>query len=243
MNNKLTAIAFALMLTTTAAQAANDSVGLRADMTGADVNAGPVLSTWNPAGANAGYGFAALVDRFTDSGAQPWTALTVGAEIVATNHSGVNQVAFGIATEAWADFGSFSMLTGLEATAINREPNNPERKISLWSTFKNRPDTEYNLPPVDPANMNSQALRIQSQPGTGFERGIVYAQLSMHASRNLVRPVAIDFSEMDEAAVEAVDLIRFPDGCSLVYLGHGMLSTRCDKQPGELTRSPTKPSP
>ena len=145
MKNKLTAIALALLLTTTAAQAANDSVGFGADMTGADV--------------------------------------------------------------------------------------------------KNRPDTEYNLPPVDPANMNSQALRIQSQPGTGFERGIVYAQLSMHASRNLVRPVAIDFSEMDEAAVEAVDLIRFPDGCSLVYLGHGMLSTRCDKQgPDEVTRSPTKQS-
>jgi hypothetical protein len=229
MNKKLTAIAFALALATSSAHAANDVAGLGADMTGADINAGAVLSTWNPSGPAVGYGFAALVDRYTDSGAQPWTAYTVGAEIVASNHSGVNQVAFGIATEAWADFGSYSMLTGLEATAINREPNNPWRKVSLWATFKNRPDTEYNSPPVDSANMNSQALRIESQPGTGFERGVVYAQASLHGSRNVARPVAIDFSEMDEAAVEGVDLIRFPDGCSLIYLGHGQLGTRCDK--------------
>jgi hypothetical protein len=229
MNKKLTAIAFALTLATTAVEAATDVGGLGADMTGADINAGAVFSTWNPSGAGIGYGFAALLDRFSDGGAQPWTTYTVGAEIVASNHSGVNQVAFGIATEAWADFGSFSMLTGLEATTINREPNNPWRKISLWSTFKNRPDTEYNSPPVDPANMDSQALRIESQPGTGFERGIVYAKLSLHASRNVARPAAIDLSEMDEAAVEGVDLIRFPDGCAVIYLGHGVLGTRCDK--------------
>jgi hypothetical protein len=153
----------------------------------------------------------------------------VGAQINAINHPGVNQIAFGIATEAWADVGSFSMLTGIEATAINREPDNPWRKISMWSTFKNRPDTEYFAPPTDPANMNAQALRIESQPGTGFERGIVFAQISLHVSRNVARPVAIDFAEMDEAAVEGIDVMRFPDGCSVVYLGHGMLGTRCDK--------------
>ena len=102
------------------------------------------------------------------------------------------------------------MLTGIEATAINREPDNPWRKISMWSTFKNRPDTEYFSPPPDPANMNAQALRIESQPGTGFERGIVFAQISLHVSRNVARPVAIDFEEIDEAAVEGIDVMCFP---------------------------------
>jgi hypothetical protein len=228
MMKHLARIAFALLLATAPVDAA-DLAGFGADMTGATVYAGPVLSAWNPAGTDIGYGFAGLVDRFTDNGAKPLSVLTVGAQIVATNRSGVNQVVFGIATEAGADFGSFSALAGLEATAVNREANNPWRKISMWSTFKNRPDTEYFMPPADPANMNAQALRIESQPGTGFERGIVFAQISVHASRNLARPVAIDFAEMDEAAVEGIDVIRFPDGCSVIYLGHGMLGTRCDK--------------
>jgi hypothetical protein len=221
----LARIAFALLLATAPVHATD----LGADMTAATAYAGPILSTWNPAGRDIGYAFAGQVERFTDKGAKPWTVLTVGAQINAINHRGVDQIAFGIATEAWADFGSFSMLTGIEATAINREPDNPWRKIGMWSTFKNRPDTEYFSPPPDPANMNAQALRIESQPGTGFERGIVFAQISLHVSRKVARPVAIDFAEMDEAAVEGIDVMRFPDGCSVVYLGHGMLGTRCDK--------------
>ena len=237
----LAATASALLLTTTAADALHPAdplvatepgsaaSGFGADMTGATVYAGPTFSIWNPARAGIGYAFGGLVNRFSDDGAAPWSVLTVGAQIVAANHSGVHQVAFGIATEAGADYGSFSMVTGIEATAVNREPENPSRKISMWATFKNRSDSEYSLLPADPANMDAQALRIESQPGTGFERGIVFATISLHASRKLGRPVAVDFGEMDEATVETVDLMRFPDGCSLVYLGHGMLSTRCDR--------------
>ena len=77
--------------------------------------------------------------------------------------------------------------------------------------------------------MNTQALRVESQPGTGFERGIVFAPISLHASRNLTRPVAIDFGEMDQADVEGADVMRFPDGCSVIYLGRGQLGTRCDR--------------
>jgi len=248
--NKLTCLACALLLTTAPVGAADlaspvadmtratghpspivsaEPASLGADMTRATVQAGPIVSSWNPDGSDIGYGFAGVLDRFSDSGAKPWSVLTVGAQIVATDHTGINQVVFGIATEAVADFGSFSELTGVEATAFNREPDNPWRKISLWSTFKNRPDTEYSMPPIDAANMDSQALRIESQPGTGFERGVVFARISLHPSRTLVRPVAIDFAEMDEAAVEGVDIIRFPDGCSVVYLGHGTLGTRCDQ--------------
>jgi hypothetical protein len=222
--NRLVSIALALLCATSVSAA-----DLGADMTNASVHKGVVLSTWNPVGMDIGYAFAGQVERLPNRSINPWTVLTVGAQINAVNRTGVNQIAFGIATEAGADFGSFSMLTGIEATAVNREPDNPLRKISMWSTFKNRPDGEYFSPPTDPANMNTQALRVESQLGTGFERGVVFAQISLHASRNLLRPVAIDFAEMDEAAVEGADIMRFPDGCSVVYLGHGQLGTRCDR--------------
>lgn len=222
--NRLAGTALALLCATSVS-----ATDLGADMTNASVHNGAVLSTWNPVGVDIGYAFAGQVERLPNRSIKPWTVLTVGAQINAVNRAGVNQVAFGIATEAGADFGSFSMLTGIEATAVNREPDNPLRKISMWSTFKNRPDGEYFSPPTDPANMASQALRVESQIGTGFERGIVFAGVSLHASRILGRPVAIDFAEMDEVAVEAVDVMRFPDGCSVVYLGRGQLGTRCDK--------------
>jgi hypothetical protein len=161
------------------------------------------------------------------STAMPWSQVTVGAQINATNRRGVNQVVFGIATEAWAEQGSYSMLTGLEATTINREPDNPWRKISLWATFKNRPDGDYFTPLPDPANMGTQALRIESQPGTGFERAIVVAPGALYPSRNSARPALIDLSELPMAEVEKIDLVRFPDGCALVYAGRGNLTVTC----------------
>src|SRR4051812_21061409 len=91
---------------------------------------GPMFAGWNPVKAEAAYLFAGQVDRATAGGAPNWTVLTVGAQINAVNRRGVKQVVFGLATEAWAEQGSFSMLTGLEATTINREPDNPWRKIS-----------------------------------------------------------------------------------------------------------------
>jgi hypothetical protein len=189
---------------------------------------GPVLNFWNPTQTGIAYLFAGQLERSDDAGALPFTVLTVGAQINAVNRAGVHQGAFGIATEAWAEPGSFSMLTGIEATVVNLEPDNPWRKISFWSTFKNRPDTENFTVPTDPMNMGTQALRIESQQGTGYERGVVFAPISLHKSRNLVRPVAIDFAEVPLADLQAVDIMRFPDGCALVYLGQGRLGTRCD---------------
>src|SRR5205814_2751700 len=178
---------------------------------------GPMIVDWKPVRREAAYLFAGQVDRTTAAGAPNWTVLTVGAQINAVNRRGVNQVVFGLATEAWAEQGSFSMLTGLEATTINREPDNPWRKISLWSTFKNRPDTEYASPPLDPANMGSQALRIESQPGTGFERGIVFAPTALHGSRVLERPMAIDLSEISDEEIGSVDIIRIRKDVSVRY--------------------------
>jgi hypothetical protein len=185
--------------------------------------------SWAPTSPDAAYLMYGDLKRASDGGATPWSVLTVGAQINASNDAGVNQIAFGIATEAWAQPGSFSVLTGIEATAINREPNNPFRKISMWSTFKNRPDGDYYNPPADPANLMSQALRIESQPGTGFERAIVFAPISLHASRALARPVAIDFAEMSPEAMASIDVMRFPDGCTLAYLRRTGLVLRCDQ--------------
>jgi hypothetical protein len=190
---------------------------------------GSYYSFWNPTGPDIGYGFAGFVMRQPNSDVADLSTFTVGAQIGAGNVAGVNQGVWGIATEAWAYPGSHSPLFGIEATTINMEPANAWTKASFYATFKNRPDTQFEYQPQDPMNTNSQALRIEAQPGTGYERGIVFGPISMHASTKLARPVAVDFAEMDEAAVEGIDVMRFPDGCSLVYLGHGVLSTRCDK--------------
>src|SRR5438105_36472 len=135
----------------------------------------------------------------------------------AVNRRGVHRVVCGMATEAWAEQGSFAMLTGIEATTINREPDNPWQKISLWSTFKNRPDTEYWTALSDPDSMGSQALRIESQPGTGFERGIVFAPTALHRSRTLERPVPMDLSEINDDEIGGIDIIRICRNVSVRY--------------------------
>lgn len=182
-----------------------------------EAKAGPIYSQWSPTKRDIGYLFAGVLDRWSDDGAPPYSVLTVGAQINAMNRAGVNQIAFGIATEAWAEPGSYSMLTGIEATTINREPDNPHRKISMWSTFKNRADTEIWNPPADPMNLNSQALRVESQIGTGFERGITFAEHSLHPSRAMERPAAIDLSEISDAQIGEIDLIRIRADVSLRY--------------------------
>lgn len=204
-----------------------DLVGLNAATPpGSDTRGGPVLSQWTHQGGGIAYLFAGTVALDTP-GSPPHTELAVGAQLNAYANPGSHQIVFGIATEAWALPNSYSMLTGLEATAINMEPANPWRKISLWSTFKTRPDTAYDDVPADPANMNAQALRIESQPGTGFERGIVLAKHSLHASRNEARPILIDLREVPAAEIAGWDLVAFPDGCRLRYAGGGRLTAAC----------------
>lgn len=212
-----------------AAATAADYAALGAEWPHTHSGLGPVVNAWQPQTPQIGYGFAALVDRTSDGGAPPWTVLTVGAQINASNAAGINQVVFGIATEARAKKGSTSFLIGLEATPINEEPTNEARKIAFFATFKNRMDFEYSDATRPAANVNSQALRIESFPGTGFERGIVLAPYSLHASTKVARPALIDLSEVSEAEVEAMDLIKFPDGYSLVYYGHGQIGMRSNQ--------------
>jgi len=193
---------------------------------GTEVSSGPKLVEWTHHGGDIAYLFGGTVILDTPK-APPHTQVAVGAQLNAYATRDSHQIVFGIATEAWSLPGSQSMVTGIEATAVNMEPDNPWRKIAFWSTFKTRPDTQYDVVPADPANLNAQALRIESQPGTGFERGVVLAQHSLHASRNEPRPILLDLREVTPDQIGGWDLVAFPDGCRLRYAGGGRLSVWC----------------
>jgi hypothetical protein len=193
---------------------------------GTTASPAPQFADWTHKGGGIAYLFGGTLTLDTPN-AKPHTELAVGAQLNAYATTGSHQIVFGIATEAWAHPGSYSMLTGLEATTINMEPNNPYRKISFWSTFKTRPDFAYNEVPVDPANLNAQALRIESQPGTGFERGITLAKHSLHPSRNEPRPILVDLREVPAETLATWDLFAFPDGCRMRYGGEGRLASTC----------------
>ena len=177
-------------------------------------------------GGGIGYLFAGNV-TVDDPTAPPYTELAVGAQLNAHANTGSHQVVFGIATEAWAAPGSRSVLTGIESTPVNMEPDNASQKVSFFATYKTRPDAGYNDIPTDAGNLNAQALRIESQPGTGFERGIVLAEHSLQASRNESRPILVDLREVPSATLATWDLFAFPDGCRLRYFGKGWLQTVC----------------
>lgn len=221
------AMLVALSLVLPSPASATDLVGLNAAAPdGSAFRAAPTLTSWTHRGNGIAYLHAGTVTLDAPA-SRPHTELAVGAQLNAYASSGTHQIVFGIATEAWALPGSHSMLTGLEATTINMEPDNPWRKIAFWSTFKTRPDTRYDEIPADPANLNAQALRIESQPGTGFERGIVLARHSLHASRNEARPILLDLREVPPNDLTTWDLMAFPDGCRLRYRGQGVLTTEC----------------
>lgn len=195
-----------------------------------EFRSGPIISQWTHYGGGIAYLFAGNVTLDAPS-SPPQTQIAVGAQLNAIATGSTQQIIFGTATEAWALPGSQSILTGLEATTINMEPTNPWQKVGLWATYKTRPDAAYWDAPLDPGNINSQAVRIESQPGTGFERGIVLGHHSLHASQNEARPILIDLRDVAEADVESWDLVRFPDGCALRYAGKGKLATVCDGVP------------
>jgi len=222
---KRLAVSIAVAVAVTSATAGSVAERMGAEYPGFH-QPGPTLIGWNPTTPKIGYGFGALVDRTSDGGANPYTVLTVGAQINATNGAGVHQVAVGIATEATALLGSRSSLIGIEATAINMEPSNDTCKISYFATFKNRWDYQFKDVPADAMNVNSQALRVESFPGTGFERAIVFAPDSLHDSARERAPVVIDYKEVPLAVLKTWALERYPDGFCRFYAGAGAFETR-----------------
>lgn len=172
----------------------------------------PYYSIWAAQDPGVAYGFAADVWRVSGSDS-PLMDFTVGAQLTAQNGPGVHQWAFGVASEAWAMPGSRSILVGVESAVINEEPTNTYPKIANNAVMKNRVDG--GIDPGDPMNANSVAYWISAQPGTGFERGLVFDRDSLLAVN--ARPVAIDLSDIPDDRIGDIDLIRIRKDVSLRY--------------------------
>jgi len=170
------------------------------------------VSVWEPTEPGIAYAFAGSLLRSAGS-ADVLQDYTVAAQLTAKNGPGVHQWAFGAATEAWALPGSRSILVGVEAAVINEEPTNTYPKIAVNAVMKNRADGGEN--PGAPMNANSVALWVAAQPGTGFERGVVFDRDSLVRSGD--RPVAIDLSDIPDDKIGEIDLIRIRKDVSLRY--------------------------
>ncbi len=172
----------------------------------------PFYSIYDTAQPGVAFGFASSVTRSGGSPA-PLQDYTVGALFSARNGAGVHQWAFGAATEAWALPGSHSILVAFESAVINQEPANPYPKVANNVVMKNRGDGAPD--PGHPMNANSIAYWISAQPGTGFERGLVFDTdaLAMPAGR----AVAIDLSDIPDDRIGTIDLIRIRKDVSLRY--------------------------
>jgi len=161
------------------------------------------------------YGFAANVLR-TDGAELPLADYTVGGQFTARNAAGQDRWAFGVVSEAWALPGSRSVLVGNEAAVINEEPSNTYPKVANNAIFKNRADN--GVDPGVPMNAGSIAYWVSAQSGTGFERGLVFAEGSLTSDKEAANPpAAIDLSDLSDEAIAQVDLIRIRKGVSLRY--------------------------
>jgi hypothetical protein len=170
------------------------------------------VASARPAGPGFVLGFASDMLRLGGS-ATSLADYTVGALISVRHAAGVDQWAFGIASEAWARPGARSVLVGVEAAVVNEEPGNAYPKIASSAVFKNRSDV---APQVDvPMNANSIAYWVSAQPGTGFERGLAFDRHSLLAVGR--RPAAIDLSDLPDDVIGAIDLIRIRKDVALRY--------------------------
>jgi hypothetical protein len=172
----------------------------------------PYFAIWIAENPGYAYGFAGNVLRLSGS-ENELEDFTVAAQLTAKNGPGVHQWAFGVASEAWALPGSRSILVGSESTVINEEPTNTYPKIANNAVMKNRADGHAD--PGEPMNVNSIAYWISAQPGTGFERGLVFDRDSLVSTSG--PPAAIDLSDIPDDRIGQVDLIRIRKDVSLRY--------------------------
>jgi hypothetical protein len=170
------------------------------------------ITVWSPVLPGNAYGFFTETTRIAAS-ENPLHDFTVAAQLVAKNGPGIHQWAFGVASEAWAQAGSRSILVGLESAVINEEATNTYPKIANNAVMKNRADG--GVDPGAPMNANSIAYWITAQPGTGFERGLVFDRQSLVATAD--RPVAIDLSDLPDDQIGQIDLIRIRKDVALRY--------------------------
>lgn len=170
------------------------------------------ITVWEPQQPGYAASFFTEMTRTVGS-ATPLADFTVAAQLVAKNGPGMHQWAFGAATEAWALPGSRSILVGLEAAVINEEPSNTYPKIANNAVMKNRADGAAD--PGQPMNANSVAYWVTAQPGTGFERGLVFDAVSLRKSGG--RAAAIDLSDIPDEEIGSIDLIRIRKNVTLRY--------------------------
>ncbi len=170
------------------------------------------ISIWRPVEPGIAITFGTDVMRIGGS-TEPLRDFTVAAQLAARNGPGVHQWAFGAATEAWAMQGSRSVLVGLESAVINLEPTNHYPKVANNAVMKNRADNDPD--PGSPMNSNSIAYFVSAQPGTGFERGLVFDRDALLAPG--ARPAAIDLSDIPDDRIADVDLIRIRKDVTLRY--------------------------
>jgi hypothetical protein len=170
------------------------------------------VAQWNPTSPGLAYGFLAGLTRVAGS-ARPYNDFTVAVQATARNDRNVHQWAFGVASEAWALPGSRSTLVGVEAAVINEELTNQQSKVATNLVFKNRADG--GMQPDSPMNHNSIALWVTAQPGTGFERGIVFGAGSLMDTKQ--RPAVLDLSDLSDEDIARVDLIRLRKDVVLRY--------------------------
>lgn len=175
-------------------------------------NPNSFITVWSPQRPGYAASFFTEMTRVSGS-ALPLQDFTVAAQLVAKNAAGVHQWAFGVATEAWAQPGSRSVLVGIEAAVINEEPANAYPKIANNAVMKNRGDGAPD--PGAPLNANSIAYWITAQPGTGFERGLVFDAVSLKTTSG--RPAAIDLSDIPDDQIGNIDLIRIRKDVTLRY--------------------------
>jgi len=172
----------------------------------------PYVSVWEPTMPGVAWAFAGLLRR-TGGSSEPLRDFTVSAQFVAQNGPGIHQWAFGLASEAWALPGSRSILVALESAVINEEPANVYPKIANNAVMKNRADGGAD--PGQPMNANSIAYWVTAQPGTGFERGLVFDGTSLLAAGG--RAAAIDLSDIPDDQIGQIDLIRIRKDVSVRF--------------------------
>lgn len=164
-----------------------------------------------PTGPGLAFGYAADVMRLGATG--ELQDMSIGAIFSVRHPAGIHQWALGAVTQVWARPGSRSLLVGFESAVANEEPANPYPKIAVNAVMKNRADGQPS--PGAPYNAHSIAYWVSAQPGTGFERGLVFDRDSLAAVGK--RPAVIDLSELPDDLIGQVDLIRIRKDVSLRY--------------------------
>jgi hypothetical protein len=162
---------------------------------------------------NSHYAFGYAADMLRTSGRGELEDQTIGGIFSVRHPAGIHQWAIGAVTQVWGLPGSRSLLVGFESGVVNEEASNPHPKIAFNAVYKNRSDLGKS--PGAPYNAHSIAYWVSAQPGTGFERGLVFDRDSLAAVGK--RAAVVDLSDLPDDQIGQVDLIRIRKDVALRY--------------------------